>query len=109
MSRHLTTGMVLPPFKRILRKYHSGQQTTVTIRPKYFASFTDTPQKKPLKTLSFGDVLHQIKTSEDSFTFNKKADQICQTDDQREECRAIEKEEKDVPIIRIKQWEKPWT
>ena len=92
--------MTLPLSKRILRKYHSGQQTTVT--PKHFASFTDPPQGKPPKTLSFGDVMRQIISSEDSFTFNKNADQICQTDDQREKCRAKAMEEEDVPLCRKK-------
>ena len=41
MSRQLQTGMALPPFKRVLRKCHSGL-TTVTIPPTNFASFTET-------------------------------------------------------------------
>ena len=94
--------MALPPFKRILRKCHSGQQTTVTIPPTNFASFTETPQENPPTTLSFGAVMHQVIPSEDSFTFNKKSDQICQTEttDQPEECQAIPLKEEDVPLFR---------
>ena len=99
MNRQLQSGMALPPFKRILRKSHSCQQTTVTLPTTNFASFTDTPQERPPKTLSFGDVTCQVILLEDSFMFNKKADQSCQTDDQREECQAIAMEEEDVPLF----------
>ena len=47
MNRQLQTGMALPPFKRILRKCHKGQQTTVTIPPTNFASFTEIPEEQP--------------------------------------------------------------
>ena len=100
MSRQLRMGMAIPPFERILRKCHSGQQTTVTIPPTNFASFTDTPQEMPPKTLSFEDVMHQIIPSEDSFTLNKKGVQICQMDNQPEECQAIAMEEEYVSLFR---------
>ena len=102
MNRHLQTGMSLPPFKRILRKCHSGQQTTVTILPTNFASFTEISEEPCQSTLSFSDVRHQVIPSRDSFTFNKKSDQLCQTDppDHPAECQAISMEEEDVPLFR---------
>ena len=102
MNRQLQTGMALPPFNRILRKFHSGQQTTVTIPPTNFASFTEIPEETPPTTLSFSDVMHQVTPSEDSFTSNKKSDQLCQTDspDHPAECQGITMEEEDVPLFR---------
>ena len=102
MNRQLQTGMSLPPFKRILRKCHSGQQTTVTIPPTNFASFTEISEEPCQSTLSFSDVRHQVIPSRDSFTFNKKSDQLCQTDppDHPAECQAISMEEEDVPLFR---------
>ena len=102
MSRQLQTGMALPPFKSILRKCHSGQQTTVPIPPTNFASFTETIQENTPTTLSFSDVMHQVIPSEDSFIFNKKSNQINQTEtaDQPDESRAIALEEEDVPLFR---------
>ncbi|XP_063723394.1 uncharacterized protein LOC134851304, partial [Symsagittifera roscoffensis] len=94
--------MSLPPFKRILRKCHSGQQTTVTIPPTNFASFTEISEEPCQSTLSFSDVRHQVIPSRDSFTFNKKSDQLCQKDppDHPTECQAISMEEEDVPLFR---------
>ena len=102
MNRQLQTGMSLPPFKRILRKCHSGQQTTVTIPPTNFASFTEISEEPCQSTLSFSDVRHQVIPSRDSFTFNKKSDQLCQKDppDHPTECQAISMEEEDVPLFR---------
>ena len=102
MNRQLQTGMSLPPFKRIMRKCHSGQQTTVTIPPTKFASFNEMSEEPSQSTLSFSDVRHQVIPSRDSFTFNKKSDQLCQTDppDQQTECQAISMEEEDVPLFR---------
>ena len=102
MNRQFHTGMALPPFKRLLRKCHSGQQTTVTIPPTNFASFTEIPEEQTPTSLSFSDVMHQVIPSEDSFTFNKKSDQLCQTDppDHPAECQAITMDEEDVPLFR---------
>ena len=46
--------------------------------------------------------MHQVIPSEDNFIFNKKSDQIYQTEtaDQPDECRAIVLEEEDVPLVR---------
>ena len=60
MNRQLQTGMALPPFKRILRKCHSGQQTTLTIALTNFASFTETPEEPSQSTFSFSDVRYQV-------------------------------------------------
>ena len=102
MNRQLQTGMALPPFKRILRKCHNGQQTTVIIPPTNFASFTEIPEEQTSTSLSFSDVMHQVIPSEDSLTFKKKSDQLCQTDspDHPAECQAITLEEEDVPLFR---------
>ena len=80
VNRQLQTGMALPPFKRILRKCHSGQQTTVTIPPTNFASFTEILEEKPSTTLSFSNVMHQVIPPDDRFTFNKISDQLCETE-----------------------------
>ena len=45
MNRQLQTGMALPPFKRILRKCHNGQQTTVKNAPTNFTAFTEIPEE----------------------------------------------------------------
>ena len=95
-----TNGNGAPTIEKALWKRHSGQQTTVTTSPTNFASFTDSPQEMPPKTFLFGDVMLQIIPPENSFTFNKKTDQICQTDDLPEKCQAKAMEDEDIPLLR---------
>ena len=102
MSRQLQTGMSLPPFKRILRKCHSGQQTNLSIPPTKVTSLNEFSEEPGRSTLSFSDVRYQIIPSKDSFTFERKSDQICQTEQTEEqmECQAISMEDEDVPLFR---------
>ena len=101
MSRQLQTGMSLPPFKRIMRKCHSGQQTTLSFPPAKHTSFAEMPVEPGQSTLSFSDVRHQVIPSQDSFTFVRKSDQLCQTDpEEQTECQAISMEDGDVPLFR---------
>ena len=53
-----TSGMSLPPFKRILRTCHKGAQTTISFHPKNISSF-DT-YKQLQKDLNFSDTSHQV-------------------------------------------------
>ena len=107
MDRQLNTasGMSLPPFKRILRKYYNGTQSTISFHPKNISSF-DT-FKGLHKDLTFSSTSHQVIPSEDSFTFKRlPKDQACQTTQAEEEttpqtCLATTlSEEEDIPMYR---------
>ena len=86
MNRQLsisTSGMSLPPFKRILRKCHKGAQTTISFHPKNISSF-DT-YKQLHKDLNFSDTSHQVIPSQDSVTFQPiPIDQGCQSEQEED-------------------------
>ena len=105
MNRQLsvsTSGMSLPPFKRILRKCHKESQTTISFHPKNISSF-DT-YKQLHKDLNFSDTYHQVIPSKDSVTFQPiPIDQGCQTEKEVDThtCSATaDTQDEDVPMYR---------
>ena len=75
--------MAVLPFKRIVRKCHSGNQIQFTFPPTNYALFNDFLTKPPPPELTISEVKHQVIPLSESYLFrrveNNKVDAICQT------------------------------
>ena len=108
INKQIKQGMAVPPFKRILRKCYSGNQTQFTIPPTNYASLNGFPTKPPPPKLTISEVKHQVIPLSERYTFrrveNDKVDAMCQKTEGKEkqdtECQTATMEEEDTPLFR---------